>query len=158
MQAAHTVLSMSGQDYEWFDDIEHGDLHRITDKFWAFKGPLAPNSKLLVEDEIAFPPEHYARIFQEKGVSCVVCLNHDFYDKEAFERAGIRHYDLCFEDMSTPPDHIVEQFLEICKREDAIAVHCRAGLGGPRLLSRVSSVCTPSLLPVALSLAVMLIP
>ena len=38
--------------------------------------------------------------------------------------------DLQFPDGTTPPDEIVEKFLEVCEKEKgAIAIHCKAGLG-----------------------------
>lgn len=45
-------------------------------------------------------------------------------------KAGIKHLDLYFLDGSTPPDDIVEKFLEAAEKErGAIAIHCKAGLG-----------------------------
>ena len=54
----------------------------------------------------------------------------DTYDAAVLERAGIAHHDLFFPDCTTPPDDVVERFLDICDgAAGAVAVHCRAGLG-----------------------------
>ena len=64
------------------------------------------------------------------GVTLVIRLNNDKYDKTKFTSKGIKHLDLYFLDGSAPKDHIVNKFLEECEKEKgAIAVHCKAGLG-----------------------------
>lgn len=64
------------------------------------------------------------------GVTLVVRLNKPQYEKKKFTKAGIKHLDLYFLDGSTPPEHIVDQFLQAAEAEKgAIAVHCKAGLG-----------------------------
>jgi cell division cycle 14 len=53
----------------------------------------------------------------------------------AFINKGIDHEDMIFVDGSTPPQHIVDQFISSCEDHfdkpdsGAIAVHCKAGLG-----------------------------
>ena len=43
---------------------------------------------------------------------------------------GIKHLDLYFTDGSTPSEEIIEKFLTTVEKEkNAIAVHCKAGLG-----------------------------
>lgn len=60
----------------------------------------------------------------------VVRLNKPQYEKQKFIKGGIKHIDLYFLDGSTPPDDIVEKFLEAAESEKgAIAIHCKAGLG-----------------------------
>ena len=45
-------------------------------------------------------------------------------------KQGVKHLDLYFLDGSTPPDDIVEKFLDAVEKEKgAVAVHCKAGLG-----------------------------
>ncbi len=53
----------------------------------------------------------------------------DTHDRTAFESAGIAHHDLYFDHSTAPPGALVARFLDICDREEAVAVHCRAGLG-----------------------------
>ena len=120
-------------DAQTYSDLEAalvGDIHEICPKFVAMKGPMSLCSKYTLDDEFALPPEIYVPLLLHLGVSCVVRLNEpDTYDKAAFERAGIAHYDLYFDDCTAPPDAVVERFLDICDREGRVAVHCRAGLG-----------------------------
>ena len=60
----------------------------------------------------------------------VVRLNEAKYDKNKFVRNGIDHSDLFFIDGSTPPEKIVQEFLDISEKESgALAIHCKAGLG-----------------------------
>ncbi len=78
----------------------------------------------------SFTPDDYVPIFKKFGVSLVVRLNKPQYDKQKFVKNGIKHIDLYFLDGSTPPDDIVEKFLEHAENEKgAIAIHCKAGLG-----------------------------
>jgi len=60
----------------------------------------------------------------------VVRLNNATYDREKFIKNGINHIDLYFLDGSTPSEEIIEAFLETSEKEkNALAVHCKAGLG-----------------------------
>lgn len=78
----------------------------------------------------SFTPDDYVPIFKKFGVSLVVRLNKPQYEKQKFIKGGIKHLDLYFLDGSTPPDDIVEKFLEAAEAEKgAIAIHCKAGLG-----------------------------
>ena len=55
------------------------------------------------------------------------------YDEEDFEEEGIRTYDMEYLDGSNPDDEVTQKFIQLCEREisrgNALAVHCRAGLG-----------------------------
>lgn len=78
----------------------------------------------------SFTPDDYVPIFKKFGVSLVVRLNKPQYEKQKFIKGGIKHLDLYFLDGSTPPDEIVDKFLEAAEAEKgAIAIHCKAGLG-----------------------------
>lgn len=115
--------------YEYFEQVEHGDLNWVLpNKFIAFAGPAA-NS--LDDDGFpAFTPEDYAPIFKDAGVQLVVRLNRKQYDRTRFTRSGIKHVDLYFADGSCPPSDIVTKFLHIAESEPGpVAVHCKAGLG-----------------------------
>ncbi len=124
------LTKFDSQLYWELDNPMNGDLHQYCPKFVAMKGPLSRDSRYLETDEIALAPEMYVATLGRLGVTCVVRLNEpDTYDKTAFERAGIAHHDLYFDDCTAPPDAVVERFLDICDREGTVAVHCRAGLG-----------------------------
>ena len=63
-------------------------------------------------------------------VSAVVRLNSKEYNREDFVRSGFNHYDLFFEDCTTPKESIVQQFMQLAEHEKGvIAIHCLAGLG-----------------------------
>ena len=48
----------------------------------------------------------------------------------SFKKNGFKHYDLYFPDGSCPNQEIINKFLEICESsKNAIAIHCKAGLG-----------------------------
>ena len=110
--------------YLWLDNPANFDVHQICPKLIAFRGPND-------SDENMRAPEEYVMVFKKLKVSAVVRLNEqDTYDAQGFEEAGIRHYDLFFEDCTTPSFKLVERFLAICDHEPGVvAVHCLAGLG-----------------------------
>jgi cell division cycle 14 len=127
-------FSLTDFDRTQYEELEHplsGDIHQISPKLIAFKGPLGAGSRHCLDGEIAMPPEFYAPVLLGLGVSCVVRLNdRDTYDASEFERRGIRHRDLFFDDCALPPPSVVRHFLAICDAaEGRVAVHCRAGLG-----------------------------
>jgi len=48
------------------------------------------------------------------------------YDARRFTDAGFVHNDLFFMDGSTPSDHILLRFLDVCElAKGAVAVHCK---------------------------------
>jgi cell division cycle 14 len=68
-------------------------------------------------------------------VTRVVRLNDPKYNKDSFENNGVAHDDMIFPDGSTPPQEIVERFINTCEthfsdpQAGAVAIHCKAGLG-----------------------------
>lgn len=60
----------------------------------------------------------------------VIRLNSKTYDKDIFLKHGIKHTELYFTDGSTPSEEIIQKFLKIVEKEkNAVAIHCKAGLG-----------------------------
>lgn len=120
------------EEYELFDNPSNADMHFLSPQFVAFKGPSHRRTKLM-PGVYTFTPRHYAAIFKERGVKTVVRLNEaTTYDKEEFEKAGIHHIDLYFDDCTVPSNAIVLKFLNAVEarvKHGAIAVHCKAGLG-----------------------------
>ncbi len=103
--------------YERYD--KRADLHVVTPKFIAFRGPGAR------KDRRAFPPEYFAPFFKDQSVTAVLRLNeHTTYDPNAFTDAGIRHYDLYFEDCSLPSYPTLCRFFDIARSEGRMAIHC----------------------------------
>ncbi|KAI1883214.1 hypothetical protein AGOR_G00242900 [Albula goreensis] len=116
-------------EYEHYERVENGDFNWIVPgKLLAFSGPH-PKSKI----ENGYPlhsPEAYFPYFRKHNVTTVVRLNKKIYDGKRFTDGGFEHYDLFFEDGSTPSDLITRRFLHVCETAaGAVAVHCKAGLG-----------------------------
>ena len=96
---------------------------------------MGPIEKRDANQRYGHHPNKYVEIFKRFDVKRVIRLNDEKYDKKHFLQNGIAHNDLFFIDGSTPPDNIVQQFMEVCddhfSKPDcgAIAIHCKAGLG-----------------------------
>ena len=118
------------EKFEHMSQLHNGDMSWIVpDKLLAFSGPLAKR-KELASGKYTLIPEDYCGPFKALGVTCVVRFNNKCYDKRVFERAGIRHMDMFYEDGGNPTEAILQGFLRLCETQDgAIAVHCKAGLG-----------------------------
>lgn len=111
--------------HEW---IENGDFNWIIPgKMLAFGNP-STNSKDYY-GYFSHVPEDFVPIFKRWGITAVVRLNDVTYDAQRFVRNGIRHYDLYFPDGSCPSPEIIRRFLQIANQENALAIHCTAGLG-----------------------------
>jgi cell division cycle 14 len=125
-------------DYRTFDHakyvhlqtLHHGDMSWVVEgKLLAFSGPLAKRREL-ASGEFTLTPEEYVPIFKKIGVTCVVRFNNKCYDRMVFERNGIKHVDLFYEDGGNPTEEILQAFIRLCEvQPGAIAVHCKAGLG-----------------------------
>jgi protein-tyrosine phosphatase len=122
---------LSRGEYLYLDDPQTADMHMITPKLAAFKGPVRKSRRdKSLEMQFCFPPEHYVEVFRDKDITAVVRLNEpDTYNPLSFTQAGFNHYDLFFDDCSVPSNSTVLSFLKICARERGVAVHCKAGLG-----------------------------
>jgi len=113
--------------------VENGDLNWIIPgKFLAFMGPVDQRDSV---HRYGHAAASYINIFKHLNVSKVIRLNEAKYDRNSFLQKGIDHEDMVFTDGSTPPNAIVEQFMNSCEEHfarpgaGAIAVHCKAGLG-----------------------------
>lgn len=119
--------------YEYYERVENGDLNWIIpNKFVAFMGPI---EKRDAKHKYGHPPTKYVDIFNKIGVNRVIRLNDHCYDKQTFVNNKIAHNDLFFIDGSTPPEEIVQNFMNVVddhfskNNDKAIAIHCKAGLG-----------------------------
>lgn len=96
---------------------------------------MGPIEKRDANQRFGHHPQKYCEIFKKMGVDRVIRLNEEKYNKKFFEDENIQHNDLFFIDGSTPPDHIVSDFMHIVETHfsgpnpGAIAIHCKAGLG-----------------------------
>ena len=110
--------------------LHNGDMSWIVPgKLMAFSGPLAKR-KELASGKYTCTPEDYIPLFKSNGVSCVVRFNNKCYDKQIFERGGIKHVDLFYEDGGNPTEEILQACLRLCEtHQGGLAIHCKAGLG-----------------------------
>jgi len=124
------LKSFNPDEYDYYDHPQHGDMHvMVPNKFIAFKGPTGRRTRIAA-GLFSHTPKDYAEVFRHHKVSAVVRLNSREYDRQEFIRCGFNHYDLFYEDCTTPSDAIVSRFLEVAEKEKGvIAVHCLAGLG-----------------------------
>ena len=71
-------------------------------------------------------PESYFAYFRKRNVTNIIRLNKKMYDARRFTDAGFVHNELFFLDGSTPSNHIVQRFIDLCElAKGAIAVHCK---------------------------------
>jgi len=118
------------QDYEFYEKVENGNSNWvIPGKMLAFSSPSDASHDS--DGYRTYTPEEYSTLFKKWKVGLVVRLNNKTaYDREKFIKNGIKHLDLYFVDGGTPSDEIVETFLEASEKEkEAVAIHCKAGLG-----------------------------
>lgn len=110
--------------YEKFSLPDNGGFNWILpQKFIAFANPISRvNQKGL-------SVEQYVDLFKPLAVTGVIRLNTPEYDSSKFKRKGINHFDLFFEDGSTPSNDLITRFFTICLKEPCLAIHCQAGLG-----------------------------
>lgn len=121
--------SFSLRGYEQKEKIENGDLNWIIpNKILAFS---CPNDNSANNDLYqVLTVKDYCEMFVKENVGTVIRLNNRTYDEEQFKESRIKHFDLYFPDGSCPGMEIIDKFIEIVEGEcEAIAVHCKAGLG-----------------------------
>mmetsp|Transcript_25111 Transcript_25111/g.56686 ORF Transcript_25111/g.56686 Transcript_25111/m.56686 type:complete len:446 (-) Transcript_25111:48-1385(-) len=128
------LLRLDDFDVEWYDYCDHpnhADLHEIVPgKFVAFKGPKQETVYHKETGVMYLAPKEYFTIFQRLDVTAVVRLNEPQYRAEDFKEAGFNHYDIYFDDCSTPDEEVLNTWFDVCRAEQGtIAVHCKAGLG-----------------------------
>ncbi len=126
----HDYKTYDMEKYEFMSQLHNGDMCWIVPgKLMAFSGPLAKR-KELASGKYTMIPEDYIQPFKKHNIKCVVRFNNKCYDKRIFEKNGIRHVDLFYEDGGNPTEQILQGFLRLCETQDGgIAVHCKAGLG-----------------------------
>ena len=120
---------------------EHGDMSWILqNKALAMASPWA--QPVDAEGMPVCTPDVLVPFFLENNIGVIIQCNHPqseekgarrdliSYDPGAFERAGVKHVWLPFEDGGCPSVEIIRQFLQIVESTSgAFVVHCRSGLG-----------------------------
>lgn len=119
-------------EYEYFEQVENGDLNWIIqNKILAVAGPQ--NQKIITPEGFCMlTPQDYIPYFRKTNVKLVVRLNKKCYDENEFINAGIRHVEHYYLDGSCPEMRILHSVLsdmESVAPNEAMAIHCKAGLG-----------------------------
>jgi len=122
-QQVFDLKSFDLEHYIKMDEPSEYDIHRVCPKCVVFRGPDVVGTGVRT-------CARYASVLKDLGVTAVVRLNEkESYAADDMVNAGMRHYDLEFPVNTFPTSAIVDEFFEICAKEDVVAVHCRAGLG-----------------------------
>jgi cell division cycle 14 len=115
-------------DWSKYEQVPNGDMNWILPgKILAFATPYSTN--VIQGNWRVATPRDLVPVFQAKGITAIVRLCEPLYSEQIFTKAGFRFYEMYFEDGSTPPVSIREDFLRLCESKEVIAVHCKAGLG-----------------------------
>ncbi|KAL7490356.1 hypothetical protein ACHAW6_016125 [Cyclotella cf. meneghiniana] len=120
------------EEYEYFEQVENGDLNWIVqNKILAFAGPQS--QKLITPEGFCMlTPADYIPYFRKQNVKLVIRLNKKCYDERDFEKVGIRHVEHYYLDGSCPEMSILQSVIsdmESIGDGEAMAIHCKAGLG-----------------------------
>jgi cell division cycle 14 len=144
--------TFDSEEYEFYERVENGDMNWLSGKFLALASPkdVNPYAQYMqqgrnpIEQQQAFGlttsslmprrgsrnAKHYSvanipdliRYFKEKGVTTIVRLNNQLYDRQPFVDAGIEHIEMYFPDGTTPPENILVQFLNLCENTPGIFI------------------------------------
>lgn len=116
------------EEYERYERVDQGDFNVISKDFIAFASPQQSKG-----GSVNTPFRNVLEYFQENDVQMVVRLNSHLYNKAEFEKKGIQHLDMIFDDGTCPTMEMVKDFIGVSegviKNGGKIAVHCKAGLG-----------------------------
>ena len=120
------------EEYEYFEQVENGDLNWIvSNKILAFAGPQ--NQKVITPEGFCMlTPSDYIPYFRQQNVKLVIRLHKKCYEEQDFEKVGIRHVQHYYLDGSCPDMSILTSVvadMESVGEGEAMAIHCKAGLG-----------------------------
>ncbi|KAK9470168.1 protein-tyrosine phosphatase-like protein [Dipodascopsis tothii] len=121
------------EEYETYERVEMGDFNTIPPHFVASASPQFSGPEPASPSQLPTAVRNVLEYFVDNNVALVVRLNSHLYDAALFERRGVRHIDMIFEDGTCPDLDIVKRFIGACECVVAdgglVAVHCKAGLG-----------------------------
>lgn len=141
------LMTFDLEEYETYEQVQNGDWNWITPNIIAFASPndkeyvaelrdrtlnsgrATPGLRRPINSTFAKTIQYFKR----HGVKLVVRLNNPLYDSRVFEKEGIEHIDMYFDDGSNPCEEIVRSFIaradEVISSGGVVAIHCKAGLG-----------------------------
>lgn len=123
------ITNFNLEEYEQYERVDQGDFNSISNDFIAFASPKQSRPGAPLNQ----PFRKVLQYFVSHNVQLVVRLNSHLYDKNEFEKRGIKHIDMIFEDGTCPTMEMVQKFIgaseTIISNGGKIAVHCKAGLG-----------------------------
>ncbi|KAG7876754.1 hypothetical protein KL938_004367 [Ogataea parapolymorpha] len=123
------ITSFNLEEYEQYERVDQGDFNVISKDFIAFASPKQSRPGAPLNE----PFRKVLEYFVNNNVQLVVRLNSHLYDKNEFEKRGIKHIDMIFEDGTCPTMEYVQKFIgaaeTVIQKGGKIAVHCKAGLG-----------------------------
>lgn len=70
----------------------------------------------------------------------IVRLCECLYDSKKLSNLGISFYDWEFNDGMTPPQYIIDNWINLLKLNEPILIHCRAGLGRAPILATIGLI------------------
>ncbi|KAK6332878.1 cell division control protein 14 [Orbilia brochopaga] len=114
-----------------------GPKLQYTNEFFARHKPeggkFPTNLEELASTKLTESFRNVLEYFYTEDVGLVVRLNSHLYPAEYFNKMGITHLDMIFDDGTCPTDSMIRKFINVCNKTIAnrkkIAVHCKAGLG-----------------------------
>ena len=116
--------------------LKNGDLSWVVPgAIIAFSSPTGSSGygRAFYSGGLGFSPDELIDSFHDLNVKGVIRLNDKLYDASQFEKNGVSVHEMEFPDGSCPDDTVIRDFVAIVEsytsRGQAVAVHCRAGLG-----------------------------
>ncbi|KAJ4343500.1 cell division control protein 14 [Didymella glomerata] len=145
------LKDFSLEEYEKYERVDMGDFNWVTPQFLAFASPqqqptheisksspmyatIPSNIAEVQKSSLPGPFKNVLSHFSARNIGLVVRLNSELYSSTYFEKLGIKHLNMIFDDGTCPPLSLVRQFINLAHemitiRKKGIAVHCKAGLG-----------------------------
>ncbi|EZG51710.1 protein tyrosine phosphatase [Gregarina niphandrodes] len=99
---------------------------------------------LIMDAPSAESIHHYLAVMRAHGVTHLARICELTYPEEEVINAGIKCYSLAYPDGDSPPQHVIDRWLDIVEEArqqgGTIAVHCVAGLGRAPVLAAVAMI------------------
>ena len=131
------AIELGWYNFERFNANQFENMLNCGDLSWVVPGQIiafaSPTSGYNRYSSQNIRPCDLMNQIQDGKVKGIIRLNDKLYNAADFEREGIKVYEMEFPDGSCPKDAIIRDFIEITadhiNKGQAVAVHCRAGLG-----------------------------